>query len=315
MAKHKLQVRLELSAKLINTCGINNLLEHPVGKLSRHEMKSFINNGFLTRQVSFDPSDIDEAIEMSWRKVIDMNPSFDRNDPSTWTGEVTDSCRVAAIPKRRGRVKLRECVMKEPLIRKLVHENEEILTVVRALLGPKATPRKTPRGLYPLFPSKTSSHALHGGMDAHPFQVSCIIYLTDVPDEDHGPFNVWAGSHKVMHECFPEGRASWAIDKNKAESLRQSMEATCHRIPITGTRGTVVFWHHRALHTPGTNRSDAVRQVIIGDFHQSDWPDKARAQAPHVDDIWTDWAIGDEDIAPLPRRLLNRLRPAAKVPA
>ena len=60
---------------------------------------------------------------------------------------MTDSCRIAAIPKRRGRVKLRECVQNEPLLRQTVFENDEVTEVIEGLLGPTAFPRPKPQAL------------------------------------------------------------------------------------------------------------------------------------------------------------------------
>ena len=259
--------------------------------LTQAEVNKFMNDGYITRQLNLDRADIDAAIDMSWRHVTQMNPHFDRADPTSWTGDVTDSCRVAAIPKRRGRVKLRQCVHDEPLLRRMIFENPEIDAVTHGLLGPQAVPRSKPRGLYPLFPSLKSSYNLPGGMDAHPFQVSCIIYLTDVTTEDNGPFNIWKGSHKIMHKAFP-GRASWDMDREKCARLKELAEAMCERQPVFGTAGTAVFWHHRALHTPGTNRTTTVRQVVIGDFHQSGWD--TRQDEPHGTDFWEGWALEEE---------------------
>jgi len=253
------------------------------------EKKKFLSESYFTRKLSMDMTEIDRAVDLAWEHMQEMNPWLVRDDPSTWVGDITDSCRVAGNAKRRGRIKLRECVQKEPFLQEMVYGNSEITSIIHALLGPKGSPRTSHRGLYPIVPSLTSSNHLQGGMDAHPFQVSCIIYLSDVT-EDGGAFILWKGSHRIMQDTFP-GKASWEMSKPKAEELRLIAEDKCERVFIPGEIGTAVFWHHRTLHTPGTNRTQNVRHALIADFLQSDW--ESKQDLPHEDDIWADWAISE----------------------
>jgi len=259
------------------------------GPLSAHEIGRFRDDGFIVRRIALDPVLQDQAIALTWDEVRKMNPEFVRDEPWTWTGEATDSCRVAPMAKRRGRIKLREQVRDTPWLAAMIREDDQILAPIRSLLGAKGMPRRKIRGLYPIFPSSSSSTALSGGMDAHPFQVSCIIYLSDVAEQG-GAFNVWRGSHDLMRHAFP-GKASWAIDPARAEELRIEAEMRYERVSLPGPAGTMILWHHRLLHTPSTNRTRSVRHALIGDFLQSDW--EARRDEPHEDDIWADWAIGE----------------------
>lgn len=98
------------------------------------------------------------------------------------------------------------------------------------------------------------------------------------------------------------GHASWAfndrMDRLKAEAMR-----VCENVEFSGPAGTTVFWHHRLLHTPSTNRTRNVRHALIADFIQSDWEE--RADDPIRSDMWNGWAVGDGDVVP------REVRPAA----
>lgn len=253
--------------------------------LTTEEKDFFAQRGYLVRQVRLDPQQAGRAIDLMWANV---DPKLRRDDPSSWVGDVRDSCRVASIAKRRGRVKLRENVRAAPFLREMIYGNPDVLEIVKDLLGPSGKPRAHIRGLYPIFPSPTSSNKLQGGMDGHPFQVCCIIYLSDV-EPSGGGFTVWEGSHWIMQHAF-DGKATWTLNANTEELTRQAM-LDCPRVELPGRAGTAIFWHHRLLHTPSTNRRPSVRQALIGDFLQSDWEDKAKAALPHEPDLFADWAI------------------------
>lgn len=253
--------------------------------LSDREKRRFVEDGYLVKRISLSDETVAKAIDLAWNHI---EPHFVRDDPDTWQGDITDSCRTAGIAKRRGRVKLRECVRNEPWLVDVIYGNPEITAMIQSLLGPNGGPRRSIRGLYPIFRSPTSSSRLAGGMDAHAFQVCCILYLTHV-DPDGGEFNLWKGSHRIMQHAFP-GKASWTMLDN-VDELRSKAEAECKRVALPGPVGTVILWHHRLLHTPGTNRSRKVRHALIADFIQHDW--ESKAEQPHDSDMWADWAVSE----------------------
>ncbi len=255
--------------------------------LTAREKQLFVRGGFVVKHFPLDPQRVQDAIDLTWSHI---DTRFDRNDPDSWVGEIEDSCRVAAIAKRRGRVKLRECVRTFPWLVDMVYGRAEILEIVQDLLGPKGQPRKYMRGLYPIFPSPTSSAKRAGGMDAHPFQICCIIYLSDVRETNCGGFTAWAGSHRLMRYAFP-GKASCKLIPNYQELVVRA-NAEFEPVEILGPPGTTIFWHHRMLHSPSTNRGREVRHALVADFIQSDW--EAKADLPHEDNMWSDWAISDQ---------------------
>ena len=253
--------------------------------LSRDQLESFIVNGHCTVDTNLDPAWANWAIDLTWSQI---DSHFDREDPSTWTGEIIDDCRSATISKRRGRLKFKTNVFKHPELMRMMYGEGPVMGAVRDLIGERCVGRHATRGLYPIFPSPASSETIMGGMDAHPFQVNAILYLDDVA-ADGGAFSVWEGSHYIMARAF-EGRASYKLLDN-AEQLRLESEARCRRVTLPGPRGTLVLWHHRLLHTPTTNRSQKIRYAILADYHRDDWLD--RTHLPHSEDFWEDWPLSD----------------------
>src|SRR5215468_6180505 len=128
-------------------------------------------------------------------------------------------------------------------------------------------------------------------MDNHPFQICCIIYLTDVMQKDSGGFMAWAGSHRLMRHGFL-GKASCLMLPLKSKELAAEAGRTCGPVEFCGPRGTTIFWHHRMLHSPSTNRTQAVRHALVADFLLNDW--EGKASLPHEEDMWSDWAVGDD---------------------
>jgi len=261
--------------------------------LSEEQRLSFIANGYCTIDVDLDPEWANWAIDLTWSQI---DSHFDRNDPSTWVGEVEDDCRSATIAKRRGRLKFKTNVYRHPELVRQMYGEGPIMSAVRSLVGDRCVGRHATRGLYPIFPSRGSTETIIGGMDAHPFQVNAILYLDDVA-EDGGAFSIWSGSHYIMANAFP-GRASWKLLDN-AEELMSEAERKCPYVTLPGPRGRVILWHHRLLHTPTTNRSSKVRHALLADYHRDDWLD--REHLPHTDDFWEDWPLSDlaRDLTPL----------------
>lgn len=253
--------------------------------LSEDQKLSFIRNGFCTTQIDLASEWANWAIDLTWSQI---DSHFDRNDSTTWIGEIEDDCRSATIAKRRGRLKFKNNVFRHPELIRMMYGEGPVLSAVRDLIGERCVGRHATRGLYPIFPTPRAGEQITGGMDAHPFQVNAILYLDDVA-EDGGAFSVWSGSHTIMAAAFA-GRASYRLLAN-VDDLRRQAEASCPRVTLAGPRGTLVLWHHRLLHTPTTNRSDKIRYALLADYHRDDWLD--RVDLPHSDDFWEDWPLSE----------------------
>lgn len=244
---------------------------------------SFVENGYCVVQTDLEEAWANWAIDLTWSQV---DSHFDRNDPSTWIGEVADDCRSASLSTRRGRLKFKTNVARHPELVRMMYGEGPVMSAVRDLVGDRCVGRHATRGLYPIFPTPRSQEVSMGGMDAHPFQVNAILYLDDVADNG-GAFSVWAGSHTIMAGAFA-GRASYTL-LDGWESLRAEAEQRCRRLKLPGIRGTLVLWHHRLLHTPTTNVSSKIRFALLADYHRDDWLD--RTHLPHTEDFWEDWPL------------------------
>ncbi|MEZ6038831.1 MAG: phytanoyl-CoA dioxygenase family protein [Planctomycetota bacterium] len=194
--------------------------------------------------------------------------------------------------EHRGRQEPREGVHPVGWLGDVIHADPRIFEMVRDLLGPDALPRHKIRGLYPVFPQPKLEPRRHGGMDAHPFQLSCVVYLSDV-ERDGGEFMVWPGSHRIMNEAFA-GPYAWQLNEQQRK-LRKKAEAKGPAVHLTGPAGTVILWHHRLLHGPNTNRGPGIRHALVGDFLRSDWQE--RAGETHDAGMWSGWAIDDRHLS------------------
>lgn len=128
--------------------------------LSRAEKSQFVKDGYVIRHVRLDPELQERAIDLTWQNV---DPRLLRDNPESWNGDVADSCRVASIAKRRGRVKLRESVRETPWLVDMIYGNDEIRAVIADLLGPKGGPRKYIRGLYRTSPRRARASGSMAG--------------------------------------------------------------------------------------------------------------------------------------------------------
>lgn len=264
--------------------------------LSSADKRHFVEHGYLVRQLPFDAAVFARAIDLAWQH---LDPQLVRDDPASWRTDcaITDSCHTRTMSERRGRVKLRECVHPVGWLGDVIHGDPRILEMVRDLLGPDAVPRRKIRGLYPVFPQPELEPRRHGGMDAHPFQVSCIVYLSDV-EQGGGEFMVWPGSHRIMSRAF-DGPYACKLNEQQRE-LRKQAEAQSSPVHLPGPAGTVILWHHRLLHGPNTNRGTSIRHALVGDFLRADW--EARAGETHAAGMWSGWAV-DDRLRAWPKRL------------
>ncbi len=106
--------------------------------LTAGERKQFVERGYVVRQLRLDPVAVARAIDLTWEH---MDPRFQRDAPDTWRGEVQDSCRVETIEKRRGRVKLRECVNRTPWLTEMIYGHPEVQAVI-GCRGPCSSSRR-----------------------------------------------------------------------------------------------------------------------------------------------------------------------------
>ena len=161
--------------------------------LAAEQKYHFRQWGYAVTGIRLDPAVRQRAIDRVWEL---LPPGFQPDRPRTWKGIVQDSCHTKDLGSRRGRLKFRECVRKEPWLYGLLAGHPEARAAVEDLLGPGevAAPRYF-RGLYPVFPCDPSREKVEAGhLDTHPFQVGAVLYLDEVA-VGGGGVHVWPGSH------------------------------------------------------------------------------------------------------------------------
>jgi hypothetical protein len=251
--------------------------------LSDAEIECFKTHGLLVKTDVLSEDHCKRAVDRCWEL---LPPHFQRDQPDTWQGKVKDCCVEKSLHSRRGRVKFRECLRSESWVYDIIARNPVIEKTVAALLG-KVAPPSHIRGLYPVFPVGIPIERPPGPhTDMQIFQVGTVGYLEDVAPNGGG-FTIWPGSHLRLHASFalngsvhPPG-ADLSAEVERLRSKIQPWE-------ISGRMGTVIFWHHRLMHTYGFNRTNRVRQAILGDFAQSTpW---APSEISPSSDPWEGWS-------------------------
>lgn len=252
--------------------------------LTPHDIAFFKQHGYVVKPRFLDPDLMRLAVDRAWRELPDF---FDRDDPSTWRGDVTDCCETRSIADRRGRVKFRQCLRTEELLMQLLPRNPFIRAAMEQMLGPGMVRSDNRiRGVYPTFPCPDYRHNVAPHRDRHPFHVSIVGYLEHVAPGGGG-FTVWPGSHELMYHAFTT-RSMDDEQSDRIPSLLQRM-AHRHRIELYGEAGDVIFWHQRLLHTAGTNRTSRIRYAALCDFSRCDI--EQTQSLPPADDMWEGWNI------------------------
>lgn len=256
--------------------------------LTKKQIHQFVRDGYCTFNLTFSDHDVERARALVWEFCP---PYFEKNDPSTWSGMVDDSCIRRNMTDRVGRLKFRECTRSFRSVRNLTLYNASLRSRVESLIMPDHSNQSAPRfmqvfrGLYPIFSQPAAPGQVKAHCDTHFFQVSSVIYLSDT-DVNDGAFVVWPGSHRMIapvatelgHHHFPD------------EFLKccERVERTITPVSVPGRTGTVVLWHSRLLHAAGANIGGGVRHAALIDF-KNGWadavPTKKRSRA--FDENWS----------------------------
>ncbi|MCJ7872291.1 phytanoyl-CoA dioxygenase family protein [Phaeobacter sp. J2-8] len=256
--------------------------------LSKEQIHQFVRDGYCILNLKLSDYDVNRAIETVWKF---SPPSFERNNPATWTGMVEDWCFKRDMTERGGRLKFRENTRSIGPVRTMTIYNTPLRYCVETLIMPDHNTRAAPifrpmlRGLYPIFSQPEKSGPLRGHCDTHFFQVSCVIYLSDT-DANDGAFVVWPGSHRMIAPVATE--LTRYHSPKEYLKCRDEVERTIEPVSITGKTGTVVLWHYRLLHAAGRNTGGGVRHAALIDF-KNGWadamPPKERNKA--FDENWS----------------------------
>ncbi|PHS04190.1 MAG: hypothetical protein COA88_14000 [Kordia sp.] len=201
-----------------------------------------------------------------------------------------DSCMIRSMDDRKGRLKFRDGTRSFRSMRALTFHNRALSESVKSLIKPHTGILKDKRfmpiyrGIYPIFSQNSTEDRIRGHCATHFFQVGSVVYLNDV-EVDGGAFTVWPGSHHIItphattlsHTHKPEG----------FDQLCERVERSINPVQITGKQGTVILWHHRLLHSAGSNNLGGVRYAMLCDFKNSMAEEKSSDQSGQVfDETW-----------------------------
>lgn len=255
------------------------------------ERRSFVRNGFLTRDDVLPAALVDDA-----RQVVVEAIDTDPDDPEQVVG---NGYNVAA-----------EGVDEDPLddIVDALH------LVVDALVG-EGTMDEPGGGMqvalnFPdgsageafLGPQSVSGH-LDGYADfdedpeVYTFTLGAAVYVNDVHPRSGG-FTVWPGSHRVAATYFedhaleavggkPDNSQVPAVGDEAGEwDYEDLLWNQYDPYEVSGPAGTVVFWHSKLTHNAGINHGEDVRMAAITRFAREDQADIMRDDARQLFEYW-----------------------------
>ena len=190
--------------------------------------------------------------------------------------------------------------------------------VVTNLIGPPVKLVRRVRGIYCVFPAEPGSATRYNvHVDYIPSHVTAMVIAGEI-NPNCGGFMLWPGSHLELHPYWNTVHGGGMRPNQSADFLAAREEIIKNITPVefTGSAGDVVFWHPRALHSAGINRSaengqPIVRIIIPCDFQRDGrtyvddeqfgpgetyqwWIDTRNFledEAATAKNIWKDWAI------------------------
>lgn len=263
---------------------------------STNDLRFFARNGFLHLKNVVSEEATAYLVDETWKR---LPPYWSRNDPSSWVGEVTDSCHSADINYRRGHVKFQKgALIGDKVIVEAFDRDSSLGEFAQAIIGrPLAKIRV--RGLYPNIPPPDAAYLreyIEPHVEAHPVHIIALCYLSDVPTKSGGLL-VWPGSHLDLYSSF-RSKLDFVASSEYEKHFKQW--SSLRPIELCGSRGDVILIHHRLFHAPSLNRSRSIRFAFLCDYVSSDYPELCKQQ-PGTQ-LWEDWAsiasvVGDRTLA------------------
>lgn len=251
--------------------------------LTPEQARSFARNGFVVLPGLVPASTCAHLVERTWSLL----PShWRRDDPSSWRGDVADSCHVGSLDQRCGLIKFQlKDLGDDPAVVAAFQSPSPVHDAAFDLIG---TPlhRIRVRGLYAIAPAEhpdrlprvPSPH-----VEGHAAQIVGLCYLDDVCPGGGGLL-VWPGSHRELYPAF-DSKLDHAVDGSFASRVARLRRFAPLELP--GGRGDVLLTHHRLLHSPSVNRSTRIRFAFLCDYLRLGHELLCR-QRPGPD-LWEDW--------------------------
>lgn len=295
--------------------------------VSPAEVAQFKERGYFIRRGLVEDELVDTAMEKVWEYLLE---SIALSDDGEWLVSPTDPltwldpqwCHAEPAPKSgfyEGRPKIvadRRTVKLHDLghqryIRDMSTNHRYIRGIAEQVLGrPLKTSERT-RGVYALFPSvRGQQHPESAKLGPHTDrvcqQLNIAVYLADV-EPQAGGFTIWPGSHQYMHDAH-RFQSNWSPKEGFRDRVREALENTTP-FEFIGSKGDVLFWHGRLIHSAGIHVKDTIRWAVFADFShdrpvlnpdehrrlgQYEWFKDTklfRNDYPATDDMWRGWRL------------------------
>lgn len=125
----------------------------------------------------------------------------------------------------------------------------------------------------------------------HGFTLLAAILLSDMPEEGHGNFTVWPGTHQHMARWFAE-HGTYVPDANVVyEAAATIAEATARPTAVCGRAGDLVLAHYLLLHSAGRHVGPAIRYAV---FFRLSSPDRASLGDRCFTEVWAGWSTFEQ---------------------
>jgi Phytanoyl-CoA dioxygenase (PhyH) len=248
--------------------------------LTEAQLGFFARNGFLHVPRWIDADTCSQMVDHTWTR---LPAGWRRDDASTWTGAVADSCHIAGLKARLGLLKFQGGdLVQNPLIEGAFASGAKGGELAHALLGHPLGSFRV-RGLYCIAPLPASNSPRgEPHIEAHPSQLIALCYLEDVAPNGGG-LHVWPGSHRELYPTLGSKLEHVATPAYEAAFTRW---AALEPLEVPGRKGDIVIIHHRLLHAPSVNRSDKLRYGFLCDYSRDDFR-RLCAEVPGA--LWEDW--------------------------
>ena len=298
--------------------------------LNEKEIDFFTHNGFLVKEAFLDTNLVDSAMDLVWKHLIETVPmkagtvkQLSKADQSSWLNpeweKMPDHPSSGPFQGRQPReyypngiVKLHD-IGSHTLLVDLVPNNPQVRAIATRMLGRKLRKSSRTRGVYAVFPTTPSRirNKKQSQLGPHTDQVcqqlNVCAYLEKVTERSGG-FTIYPGSHKkIFHQH--RFQSNWSPKDSYHETVQQIARETVP-FEICAPKGSVIFWHGRAVHSVGIHNTNKIRWALFADFThekptldenehrtllQYEWFKDTKLftqDSPVSQNMWEDWAIG-----------------------
>jgi hypothetical protein len=293
--------------------------------LNDKEIKHFKTEGFIVKRgLINEPTIFAQVANHIWENV--PRALIQRDKPNTWIEPPEDqwteedSLQVGLLAHNNWKIRSRgpDGIGTEGFLIDNIANHPNVREVVKNLIGEPVQKARRVRGIYCVFPSKRGAiNRYKAHVDYMASHLAAMVIADDIGPRCGG-FMLWPGSHLALHPYWNTVHGG-GMDPDQAANFQKAREKIIREttpVEFTGSAGDVMFWHPRALHSAGINRSiesghPIVRVIIPCDFQRDGrayvddnqygpgedyqwWIDARNFKeddVPTADNMWDDWAI------------------------